>query len=183
MRPELKEKLQPKKLFGYALWVLMFFLLAQRIPTWISNYKVEGKVVTPFQVSDETGAKVTLPLPQKQIVVFWATWCKPCELELDRFNRAIADKDIPADSVIAVSLGEEPKLVYDEARRREYAFKVYVDQPAASTASLEVSGTPQVYHIDESGKVVYASMGLSPMSIMRAGWFFGAGILPKISVE
>lgn len=164
--------LKPSKLIHYGIWVLMLFLLSQRIPSWITNYRVEGKLVEPFVVFNAEDAPQTLPLLQKkQIIIFWATWCKPCELELSRFNRAVADKEISADSVVAVSVGEEPSAVFAEVRSRGYLFPVFADLASRSTQSLEVQATPQVYHVDVDRKVSYATMGVSPLAIMRARWF------------
>lgn len=161
-----------QKLMSLSLWALMIFLLAQRAPSWVANYRVEGKVVAPFAVVDSSGSPAFFPRQsKKQIIIFWATWCKPCELELDRFDRAVKNKEIAAEDVVAISVGEEPKVVFDEAKIRNYAFAVYADESAASTQSLAVQGTPQVYHVDEEARIAYASMGLSPLSIFRAKGF------------
>ena len=167
-----KERLKPKALVNYALWGLMVFLLSQRVPTWIANYKVEGQLVADFSARDAVGMSQILPRPGvKQIVVFWATWCKPCEVELSRFNSAVKNREIPARSVLAISVGEEPQVVFAEAKSRGYEFLVYADPTAASTQSLDVQGTPQIYHIGADKRVEYASMGLSPLSIFKAKRF------------
>ena len=158
-----------KKLMNFSLWALMIFLLAQRAPSWIANYKAEGKAVLPFAVLDSSGSPTSFPTPsKKQIIVFWATWCKPCTLELDRFDKAVRNKEIAADSVVAISVGEDPQVVINEVKQRDYAFAVYTDEAGASAQSLAVQGTPQVYHIDEDARITHASMGLSPLSIIRA---------------
>lgn len=172
MKVDGNSRLKPQKLVSLALWALMIFLLSQRIPAWITNYKAEGKTVLPFAVLASSGSPRSFPIVgKKQIIIFWATWCKPCELELDRFDRAVKNKEIRAEEVIAISVGEEPKLVFAEAEAREYAFAVYADESALSTRSLVVQATPQVYHIDEKAQIAYASMGLSPLSIFRAKYF------------
>ncbi len=148
------------------------FFLYQRLPGWIANTKVEGQVVPPFSVSQENGETLSLPLSgKKQVILFWATWCGPCTVELARFNSAVKDGDLKAEDIIAISFGEEPQIVWAEAKKRDYRFVVAADPDFQSQKSLEVYGTPQTYHVDEDKKITHASMGLGLFSIWRAQYF------------
>ncbi len=165
-----------KKLFKHAgniaLVIVIAFLLLKKVPSWLANVQVEGEAVKSFQVRNEAGEVITLPSPgKKQVVIFWATWCGPCRVELSRFNTAVKEGQLKAEDVIAISLGEEPALVYKEAKAREYAFTTLVDPETASLASLRVDGTPQTYHISENQKITHASMGLSLLAVWRAEQF------------
>ena len=169
---KLEKKTLIKHLGNIALVVIIAFLVLSKLPSWIANVQVEGEAVTSFQVRDERGEVVTLPKPgEKQIIIFWATWCGPCQVELARFNSAVIDGQLKAEQALAISLGEDPALVYKEAKARDYRFTTLVDPETASLASLRVDGTPQTYHINAEQKVVHASMGLSLLGVWRAEQF------------
>lgn len=154
------------------LWAVVAFALYQKVPGWIANYEVEGKKVESFPVVDENGESLSLPVAgKKQVVIFWATWCGPCTVELSRFNAAVKKGELQPADVIAVSLGEEPSLVFREAKTRDYGFTVRADPEGLSARSLEVQGTPQTFHINAEGKVVHASVGLSLFPVWRASMF------------
>ncbi len=167
---------EKKKLLKHAgniaLAMVVAFLLLKKIPGWIANYRVEGETVKSFQVRNDKGESITLPTPgKKQVVIFWATWCGPCKVELSRFNTAVKEGQLKAEDVIAISLGEDPALVYKEAKARDYSFTTLVDPETASLASLRVDGTPQTYHISENERITHASMGLSLLAVWRAEQF------------
>ncbi len=151
---------------------LIGYFLFQRVPGWVANSKIEGQIVQPFSVSKENGETLSLPLSgKKQVVVFWATWCGPCTVELARFNSAVKDGELKAEDIIAISFGEEPQIVWAEAKKRDYRFTVAVDPDLQSQKSLEVYGTPQTYHISADQKISHASMGLGLLSSWRARYF------------
>lgn len=165
-------KISPRRIFDGLLWLAVLFMLIQKVPLWISNMKSEGAKVVPFSVSDEQGERRELPaLGQKQVLIFWATWCGPCTLELKRFNSAVKDGELRADQIIAISIGEDPAVVYKEARERDYRFTVLVDPENVSTRSLAVDGTPTTYHLDAEGKIAHASTGASMFPVWRAKSF------------
>lgn len=168
----LRIKIKSLKFFDILLWAGVLFVLASSAPMWIKLYQKQGASVGEFRVLDAEGALAILPYPgQRQVLVFWTTWCPPCELELARFNDAIIQGEIAKDKVIAISFGEDPELVFAEAKKRSYQFAVVADPAGIGAQALEVSGTPTVYHIDEQSKIAFASSGVSPLAISRAKHF------------
>jgi cytochrome c biogenesis protein CcmG/thiol:disulfide interchange protein DsbE len=159
--------------FSMLLLVALFgYVLYQRLPSFIASVKLRGEVVKPFTVITENGQAMLLPLSgRKQVLVFWATWCGPCTVELSRLNSAVKGGELKADQIIAVSLGEEPNAVWAEAKKRDYRFVVAADPELKSQTSLDVYGTPQTYHIDQERTVAYAGMGLSLFPVQHARYF------------
>lgn len=164
------KKINFNRLTNLILISVVGILLIQKIPTWIRNFQMDGAPVQTFSVVDASGGSVSLPVAgKKQVVIFWATWCGPCTLELLRFNSAVKDGELSADQVIAVSFGEDPAVVYKEVAERDYKFTVLVDPEPKTT--LPVEGTPTTYHIDETGVIKHASVGASLIPVWRAKWF------------
>ena len=119
------------------------------------------------------GKSINLPHPnKKQVLVFWATWCAPCGVELVRLNRLIENGTVAADSIVAISIMEDAKLVKDTIHERGYQFKVYLDLNGSASEAYKVEGTPTILLIDEDGKISWMTTGLSPTLEYRVKKFF-----------
>lgn len=170
----------PKKSFSFSTIInaliiaAIIYLLGTRIPTWISNYKKEGQPANSFQLVSlhPTQNSTLTELPPKDnrpsVLIFWATWCGPCHMELARVQKAILGKEIPADRVFAISLGEDPQTVQAFAQQKGYSFQVFADSQHSSRALFDVNGTPTTYHINADGTINWVSMGVNPLSITKA---------------
>ena len=160
------------KLTQYVLYAVILYLLMVRVPGWIELYKMKGAQAQVFLTTDTNGNGLALPLAgQKQIFIFWATWCGPCTYELSRVNDAIKAGELKAANVFAISLGETPGLVTDTARERGYSMRVVSDTSGVSGSLYKVAGTPTTVFVDEAGKVQWASTGVSPTLIAKAREF------------
>ena len=91
------------------------------------------------------------------IVSFWATWCKPCQNELD----ALAEiEDIWADKlrVVAISIDDARS-----ASKVRSTVKAKIDENSELAKSLNISTIPFVM-IVSGGKTVYSHTGYTPGS-------------------
>jgi thioredoxin-related protein len=154
------------KKFKWADWlffVLVMFALFIRFPTIVEQYKNEGTAPTPVSIE----GKLYPPTGAKSVLVFWATWCGPCTLELNRIKNAIAHKEISANNIFAVNMGESKHLVQKTILEREYNFQVVIDDNGLLASRFHVQATPSIAFIDEKGKIEWLSSGLSPTLIYR----------------
>ena len=98
------------------------------------------------------------------IVSFWATWCKPCQNELD----ALAEiEDIWADKlrVVAISIDDarSASKVRSTVKAKRWPYEVYTDENSELAKSLNISTIPFVM-IVSGGKTVYSHTGYTPGS-------------------
>ena len=98
------------------------------------------------------------------IVSFWATWCKPCQNELD----ALAEiEDIWADKlrVVAISIDDarSASKVRSTVKAKMWPYEVYTDENSSLAKSLNISTIPFVM-IVSGGKTVYSHTGYTPGS-------------------
>jgi peroxiredoxin len=160
-----------KKFFSSISNILLvgfvLYLLATRAPQWWALYKEQGETVQSFQVLNLSSQSVQAlpPTGQKAVLIFWATWCGPCTVELDRIQKAIVEKDLSPENIYAISLQEDPQLVAAEVQRRGYTFQVFADPKGLSLKSVKVFGTPTIYYVTENQTIAKSSMGLSPLLI------------------
>src|ERR1035437_932316 len=138
----------PHLIEGLLLLAVAILVLAQ-MPHWLSQYEIQGQKAPGFSALNLKSEKVSFPVPDSKssVIVFWATWCGPCNVELSRFKQAVKDHRLDGHRVLAVSIGEPVDLVAKIARERDYPFVVWADPSGLSSSLYKVSGTPTVIHI------------------------------------
>ncbi len=96
------------------------------------------------------------------IVSFWATWCKPCLMEMDALKE-IKDEWEGKVRIVSISIddarskGKVPSFV----KGRNIPFEVFMDSNQDLYKHLNVLSVPFVF-IYHQGKQVYKHSGYSP---------------------
>lgn len=150
--------------------VLAFFIF-QRVPSVLKNFQKEGSKVPSIQLPDKTGKLVNIVDEEKKVLIFWATWCVPCKIELARYKTAVEELQLPARSIFAINIGEAADKVYAHANESGYPFVVLADVEQKVTRFFEVSMTPTVVFLEANGNVNRVSSGLSVMPVLLARSF------------
>ena len=123
---------------------------------------IEGKV---HKLSDYRGRNV--------MVVFWATWCPACNLEIPHLielsNMLAEDK--PA--ILAIS-NEEPEHLKNFAALKGINYTVAsISESPLPEPFANVTSIPTTFFIDSDGKIKFAAVGLVSLAdanvIMNAG--------------
>jgi len=162
--------LKKVSMFSLVLWSLILYMIATRLPAIRDSYSLEGVKAPSLTLVDLNGKIKRWPedLPAPVIFVFWATWCGPCKVELNRYNAAIQKKEIPYDRFYAINIGEEPSLVKASLQEHNYTFQVLLDVNEEANHFFKVNATPTVVHIDKDQKISWVASGVSPTAIYRA---------------
>lgn len=149
------------------LLVVVLFLWAQKIPGIIDYFKMQGGAAPQVEVVSLQGAPVESFAGQKKVLIFWATWCGPCEVELSRINRLIKNGDIQAQDVLAIVPQEPHGIVAQAVQDRGYQMPVALDPRGLTSRNFKVTGTPTVVLLDQDGKIRWVTSGLSPSLELR----------------
>ena len=92
------------------------------------------------------------------IISFFATWCKPCQRELDAIHEQIVDwEEETGIKVIAVSIdqGQNVDKVKPLVNAKGWEYEVLLDPNGDFNRAMNVNGTvPTVFVIDGKGKIV-----------------------------
>lgn len=156
--------------------ILLFFFIAwmviQRAPLLLDMFQRQGQKAPFSHVYNLQNETLKIPLPQKHLIVFWATWCGPCKVELARINNMIKIGTLKATDVIAISSSESEELVRTFAKENDYRFLVATDPSGAAAKLYKVSGTPTLLLIDDTGNIDWMTMGISPSLEVRMKSFF-----------
>jgi cytochrome c-type biogenesis protein CcmF len=92
------------------------------------------------------------------VVNFWATWCTPCEEELPALQ-AIWEEYQEQVTFVGVAFQEDETAVQEMAAEFGLTYPVGLDPQGRIYASYGLTGVPETFVIDPSGKVAYKHIG------------------------
>ena len=107
--------------------------------------------------TDKMGNYKTLGHYQNKVVIlnFWATWCKPCIVEMPSLN-ALQQKYQGKLAIIPIiSEKEDVSKVRSFLRRYKLRdLEYYIDSNSFTAQSYQVTGIPTSFVFDKNGKLV-----------------------------
>lgn len=157
-----------KRTFGdWVFAALAILALVLRGPVLIEQFQKEGEKISPVMMKGQ----VIPPPGEKSVLVFWATWCGPCTVELSRINAAVLKGEISSRHLYAVNMGEDQAVIDRTVREKKYLFPVVRDGQGDLASKLGVTATPTIAFVDKDSTVKWLSSGLSPTLIFRIGSF------------
>jgi thiol-disulfide isomerase/thioredoxin len=132
-----------------------------------------GKAAPDFEVTDITGKKYKLSkLKGKDVLlVFWATWCGPCNREVPHLIelKKMYDKDKDNDLVILAISNEDARRLQDfvAAKKINYPVVSFKGRPLPEPFG-KVRSIPTAFYISKQGKVKLATVGMVSLRKMRS---------------
>lgn len=99
------------------------------------------------------------------IVSFWATWCKPCRLELNTIAEEYDDLvEETGVKLVAVSIDDErnKSKVRPVVDASGWDYDIWLDTNSDLKRAMGVNYPPQTFLIDGNGKIVYSHVGYVP---------------------
>ena len=99
------------------------------------------------------------------VVSFWATWCKPCILELNTIAEEYIDiQDETGVKLVAVSIDDErnKSKVRPLVNSSGWEYDIWLDTNSDLKRALGVNYPPQTFLINGDGEIVYSHVGFVP---------------------
>ncbi len=118
---------------------------------------------TIFSIRDHTGK--TAKEPKKAILlVFFATWCKPCMKEIPIIKRIYRrwkgkGRDV---EVVYVGLAQGAKELAPFAKKKKLPWRVVPDSFGLLARRYGASQLPHLFIIDGEGKIAFQHRGIAP---------------------
>jgi peroxiredoxin len=141
--------------------------VAESRKTWDIAFAASfGKDVPDFAVEDIDGKmhKLSDYRGRDVVVVFWATWCPACNLEIPHLIelRNMLSEDKLA--ILAIS-NEEPELLknFAESKGINYTVAALGDSHLPEPFS-KVTSIPTTFFIGPDGKIKFAAVGVVPLA-------------------
>jgi cytochrome c biogenesis protein CcmG/thiol:disulfide interchange protein DsbE len=152
-----------KRFLNTLFFIIAVYALYLKLPSILTHFKYQDKKAHNFNVKMINGENFNLSTQSKKVVVvFWATWCGPCEIELKRINKMVKDRKIQPSDVLAISSNEDESIVKEKVKRENYLFNIGLDTIGSVSSLFEVSATPTILFINEKNVITWMTAGLSP---------------------
>jgi peroxiredoxin len=118
----------------------------------------DGRTV---DLRDLTGNPVSLAVLRGHPVwvVFWATWCPPCQRETPDLRATYEAFRARGVVLVAISIQEPPDTVTAFAAQYGLTYTIALDQTGAISRTYGVFGIPTHYFIDRNGIIRDRSFG------------------------
>ena len=161
-----------KRILNTIFFAIAVYALYLRAPTILNHFKHQDQKALDFTLKTLAGENFTLAQhPRKIVLVFWATWCGPCEVELKRLNKMIIAKEILPTDVLAIVSLEEENIIAMTVKKENYLFNVGIDTNGSVAKQYEVSATPTIVFVDENQTIKWMTGGISPALTYRVSTF------------
>ncbi len=99
------------------------------------------------------------------IISFWATWCKPCILELNTIKDSYIDWQEETNvKLVAISIDDTRNIgkVGPLARGKGWEYDIYIDANSDLRRALNVNNVPHTFLLDRAGNIVWQHNGYAP---------------------
>jgi len=95
------------------------------------------------------------------VILFWATWCKPCKLEFPKVQSLLEKNDEIDINVLTISQDSPRSLVKVKAyaRSHKFDFTYLLDPDHEVGESLLVDVVPHSFLVNKKGEIVYSHVG------------------------
>ena len=144
--------MSPKKFILTAIGAILFMGVQAQLPK-VSLKDINGKSVVTDTLSNDG---------KPFIIDFFATWCKPCNRELDAISEVYDDwKDETGVKIIAVSIDQAQNInkVKPLVDNHGWEYEVLLDPNSELKKALGIQTIPYVLIVDGKGKIVYRHNG------------------------
>jgi len=128
-----------------------------------------GKPAPEASLQLEGGEAVALSSLKGKVVVldFWATWCKPCVIELPLVDKVTDERVDQGVVFYAVNTGESAKVVKKFLKKSKLDVPLVFDDDGAIANAYGVSALPHLVIIDAEGVVRHVHLGSGPGTEQR----------------
>lgn len=93
------------------------------------------------------------------LVNFWATWCKPCELEMPAMERLYRRLQDSGFELLAISVDEDPEAVRSFRERLGLSFPILWDPEREVSSQYQTYRFPETLLVGPDGVVVERYVG------------------------
>ncbi len=141
-----------KKLFLFLCGLIMAgSLMAQgaKMPENITIKTLDGQTVQTSTIQNNG---------KPMIISFWATWCKPCNRELDAIKEVYDEwQEETGVKLVAISIDDARSAarVKPWVDGKDWPYEVYLDQNKDFARAMNVVNVPHTFLINGEGEIVW----------------------------
>ena len=144
---------------------IVFFFLLTTFPLVAQQYNA----IPAADIQSLEGATVNTSTFQNNgkpmIISFWATWCKPCIMELTAIHEEYEElMEETGVKLVAISIDDIRNVakVAPFVNSRKWEYEVYCDPNGNFKRALSVNTVPHTFLLDGTGKIVWQHNTYTP---------------------
>lgn len=145
-----------------ALMTLMLMVAVFLSPAYSKENKKIPNVKVKNLKGEEVDTKHFSNGGKPFIINFWATWCKPCILELNNISEVYPDwQKETGVKIIAISIDDtrNSKKVAPFINGRGWSYEVYLDENSDLKRALNINNPPHTLLVNGKGEIVWEHNG------------------------
>lgn len=124
-----------------------------KMPDNINLKSLDGKTVQSSVIQNDGGVV---------ILSFWATWCKPCNRELNNIKEVYEEwQEETGVKLVAVSIDDarSANRVKPHAEGNDWPYEIYLDQNSDLKRAMGVVNVPHTFILNGKGEIVWQHTG------------------------
>ncbi|MBK7409279.1 MAG: TlpA family protein disulfide reductase [Saprospirales bacterium] len=145
-------------IFSAAFVCATFLLPAQNTLPSVEAKTLDGQTVNLLETYGGENGKIT-------IISFWATWCKPCQAELDAITDLYAEWQENYDvELVAISIDDQRAIakVGPLVETKGWDYTILLGNENTMRNSFNFSSIPQTFVVDKTGHIAFIHNGYAP---------------------
>ncbi|MHC4266394.1 MAG: peroxiredoxin family protein [Planctomycetota bacterium] len=144
--------------------------MAQKSRMWGASYNDwYGKQAPDFTLTDLNGKEHRLSdyKGKEVILVFWATWCGPCRVEIPHLIELRKSMSKENLAILAIS-NEQENVVKNFVSNNNLNYTVLVSKAALAAPYSHVNAIPSSFFVSPDGKIKFGTVGTIDLDAMKA---------------
>jgi peroxiredoxin len=144
--------------------------MAEKSWSWGAYYNDWfGKEAPDFTLTDLNGKEHKLSdyKGKEVMLVFWATWCGPCRIEIPHIvelRKSISEDKL---AILAIS-NESEEVIKNFVQTNNLNYTVLISKSTLPEPYSLVTGIPSSFFINSEGKIKFGTMGTIDLNVMKA---------------
>lgn len=127
--------------------ILLGYIVYQYMPTYLNALKLKNtEIPIAYYKTIGTEEDKILTPPSKYLLLFWASWCMPCHLEMKRLKNSVESGKISSNQIIAVNPFETLSEIEKYLEKSPQPFTFVTDRRLVKL--LNINSTPTMVMIN-----------------------------------
>lgn len=156
-------KVKMKRSIILSLLMIIFFAII------IDAFASDKKTLPAINIKNIRGETVNIKNLHNDgkpfVINFWATWCKPCILELNTIKEVYDNwQSETGVKIFAISIDDSrnSKKVAPFVKGRGWKYEVLLDENSDLRRALNVNNPPHTFLVNGKGEIVWEHNGYAP---------------------
>jgi peroxiredoxin/outer membrane lipoprotein-sorting protein len=128
-----------------------------------------GKPAPPFTLKGVKGSTVSLASYKGKVVLldFWATWCRPCRIEMPRVEALYKEFKAKGLVVFGINAAEDPATVKGFLAQNPYTMPILLDLKREVSERYQADAIPTLVVIGKDGSISSYFQGVREENVLR----------------